>query len=108
MEKTPKRPRYATLMVDYVAYKTHLNKKFKNRKAYVEKDPRVIAAVIPGTIRKVYVKPGQKIREGDKLLILEAMKMKNIIYSEQDGVIRDISVKPGTPVAKNHVMIVME
>ncbi len=102
-KKTTDKTQYIT--VDNVKYKTQLTKKFLSRKEYEEKDPKKITAFIPGTIKKVFVKEGQKVREGDKLLTLEAMKMNNIITSPSDGNIKTINAKAGKTVAKNELLV---
>jgi len=100
-EKKP----YKSLNVEYAKYKTHLTEKFKKRKAYQAKDPRLVLAFIPGTIRKVNVKEGDAVKKGDLLLTLEAMKMKNRILSPMDGTIKKVNVKTGNIVPKNNVLV---
>ena len=102
-KKTTDKAQY--INVDNVRYKTRLTQKFINRKVYEEKDPRKITAFIPGTIRKVFVKSGQKVKEGDKLLTLDAMKMNNLISSPVDGTISILNAKPGKAVAKDELLI---
>jgi biotin carboxyl carrier protein len=108
MAETPEKKRYQSLVVDYVKYRTELTEKFRKRKAYVEKDPRKITAFIPGTVRRVFAKKGKKVREGDKLLVLEAMKMKNVIISPMDGVIKEVYAKQGETVPKEAILIELE
>lgn len=67
-----------------------------------------LRAPMPGTVLEVFVQPGQEIREGDKLLILEAMKMENVLKAPGDGVVKGIEVKTGSAVSKNEVLIVLE
>jgi biotin carboxyl carrier protein len=93
----------------YIAeYKTQLTNKFKNRKKWSPPNKNHILSVIPGTILEIMVKEKQKKKEGDILLILEAMKMANRITMPMDGVIKTIHVKKGETVPKNHVMIEIE
>jgi len=94
-----------SLTVESAKYRTLLTKKFENRKAYKEKDPRMVIAFIPGTIRKINVKEGDVVSKGDLLLTLEAMKMKNRILSPLDGTVKHVNVKSGIIVAKNCVLI---
>lgn len=96
------------LMLDDEVYKTHLTKKFRNRKKYEPVDPGLVRAFIPGTIIKVYTRKGRKVNEGDKLLILEAMKMQNIIKSPVSGRVKAVHVKKGERVHKDQLMIVIE
>ncbi len=68
----------------------------------------VLRAAMPGLVVKVEVEPGQKIKKGDSLLIVEAMKMENEIKAQSPGVVKEIKVKPGQPVEKNQILIVFE
>ncbi len=89
-------------------YKTLLTKKFKNRQPYEEPDSRFIKAFIPGTIVDIQVKKGQKVSENEPLLLLEAMKMRNIITAPVSGKIKRIAVRKGEVVSKNQLLIEME
>ena len=53
---------------------------------------------MPGLVVGVAVQVGDAVREGQKLLSLEAMKMETTLYAEQDGRVAEVLVKPGTPV----------
>ncbi len=63
---------------------------------------------MPGLILDINVKVGQEVQENDALLILEAMKMENIITSPRNGIIKSVSVKNGDAVEKNHLLIEFE
>ena len=65
-----------------------------------------LRAPMPGMVLKVLVKEGEEIKKGSNLLILEAMKMENIIKSPADVVVKSIKVSPSDKVEKNQVMIV--
>lgn len=67
-----------------------------------------IKAPMPGLILEISVDSGQEVKEGDPLLILEAMKMENVITSPRDGVVKEISVSKGDAVEKNHTLITFE
>ena len=56
---------------------------------------REIKTSMPGRIVKVFVKEGDKVREGQAVLVLEAMKMQNDIVSDVTGVVRKIHFKAG-------------
>lgn len=64
-----------------------------------------LAAPLPGIIVSVDVKPGDKIKLGQKLLVLEAMKMENNINSDVDGVVAKICVSKGDSVMEGDVLI---
>ena len=97
--------KYKGLNIEGLKYRTLLTEKFQKRKAYKEKDPKMILAFIPGTIRKISVKEGDQVKQGDLLIILEAMKMKNRILAPADATIKKINVKTGIIVPKNEVLI---
>jgi biotin carboxyl carrier protein len=67
-----------------------------------------IKAPMPGIIIGIEVKEGDKIKEGDTLLILEAMKMENAILSSKDATVKSILVKNGDTVEKNKLLIELE
>lgn len=94
-----------SLIIEDVRYKTRLSKKFLARKNYVPQDPKKIISFIPGTIANVFVKKGSKVKEGEKLLELEAMKMVNTIFSPADGVLKEVHVKTGDLVSKNQLLL---
>ena len=64
-----------------------------------------IKAPMPGLVIDVRVSEGDSVKKGDPILVLEAMKMENIIKSPTDGIIKKINVKKGLAVEKNQVMI---
>ncbi len=97
--------RFNTLIVDGTKYRTLLTKKFKNRSKFQEKNPGMVKAFIPGTIVKVRARKGKRVKEGDLLMVLEAMKMRNVVASPVDGVIRKVHVKVSDIVSKNQLLI---
>jgi biotin carboxyl carrier protein len=99
-----------TIVLGYgaVKYKTLLTRKYLNRKPYEPVDPQKLISFIPGTILNVYVKKGQEVVAGEKLLILEAMKMKNEILSPFNGTIEELFVKEGERVPKNQVLLIVQ
>lgn len=95
-------------VVEFRKYTTELNRKFLDRKPYVPKDESKICSFIPGTITKIYVKEGQRVVEGQPLMILEAMKMKNTLFADSPGLIVKINVTEGERVAKSKVIFEMD
>lgn len=93
--------------VEEFRYKTKLTEKYKNRKAYEIPNEKELKAFIPGTIQKVLLAAGSKVKEGDVILILEAMKMYNQITAPFDGKIKKILVKEGDRVSKDALMVLM-
>ena len=64
-----------------------------------------VRAPMPGMVLQILVKEGQPIIKGDSLIILEAMKMENIIKSPVDAVVKLIKVKVGYKLEKNQLLI---
>lgn len=69
---------------------------------------RDVGAPMPGLILDVVVTEGDEVKKGDKLLVLEAMKMENIIKSPGDGKIKTISVAKGESVDSGQKLILFE
>jgi len=64
-----------------------------------------LKAPMPGLVLKVLVSEGDEVKKGDSLLVLEAMKMENIIKSPGDVVVKSIKIKPADKVEKNQILI---
>lgn len=71
-------------------------------------DLRQIEAPLPGTIWKVETQVGATVKEGDTVLILEAMKMENEIMAEIDGTVKEILVQKGDAVQAGDVLVILE
>lgn len=67
-----------------------------------------IKAPMPGLILEVNVVPGQEVKEGSNLLVLEAMKMENTLVAPRDGVVKSVAINKGQTVDKNQLLIEME
>lgn len=67
-----------------------------------------IKAPMPGLILEVNVKEGDEVKEGDYLLVLEAMKMENTLTAPRDGVVKSVTVAKSDTVEKNQLLIEME
>lgn len=67
-----------------------------------------IKAPMPGMVINVAVTEGQQVKEGDRILILEAMKMENSIVIHADAVIKRIAVNAGQAVDKGQVLVELE
>ena len=74
----------------------------------VVKNTKIIKCPMPGLIVSIDVKQGQTVEDGDKLCTVEAMKMENIIRSEESGVIKEVFCKEGDSLAADEVMIEFE
>lgn len=67
-----------------------------------------VKAPMPGLVLNIMVAPGQEVHKGDPLLILEAMKMENVLKSAGDGKVKAIAVQKGVAVEKGQLLIEME
>ena len=97
-----------TFIIDDTEYTTRYTGKYERRTPYTPPNPKHVLAFIPGVIQEVCVTPGQKVRWGDSLLVLEAMKMKNDVTADFDGTIRDVKIKKGDRVMKKQLLIEFE
>lgn len=60
---------------------------------------------MPGMVLKILVKAGDGVSKGDPLMILESMKMENVLKAAHNGIVADISVQEGTSVEKNQLLL---
>ncbi|WP_394276511.1 biotin/lipoyl-containing protein [Luteococcus sp.] len=67
-----------------------------------------MTAPMPGVVLSVSAKPGQSVKRGDPLLVLEAMKMKNELRAQRDGTVASVPVEAGAQVAFGDVLVVFE
>jgi biotin carboxyl carrier protein len=101
--------------VDGFAYKIDIQgleepkpgRRHKTSHAAAEK-AGAINAIMPGLIVKILKKEGQKVEAGEKVIILEAMKMQNELQSKVSGTIKQILVKEGESVEMRQVLVVIE
>ena len=105
MDNEEQKPELHIFNFENVEYKTRYTKKFETRKPYTIPDPRQIFAFIPGQILKVFVKENHKVRKGEPVLILQAMKMNNILLAPMNGVVKKIYVKVGETVPKSQMLV---
>ena len=73
-----------------------------------EKKMNEVKAPMPGLVLRMMVKEGDAVKKGDALLVLEAMKMENVIKSTGEGVVKIILAQIKQAVDKNQVLMVME
>ena len=67
-----------------------------------------IKAPMPGLVISIAVTEGQEVKEGDRILVLEAMKMENSILIHADGKIKRVAVKAGQAVDKGQVLVELD
>jgi biotin carboxyl carrier protein len=96
------------LNIDTSLYLTRISTKFKNRKPYQPADPRIILSFIPGTVLQIFILPGQWVKKGEVLMILDAMKMQNKLICNMDGKVSSVSVRKGDRVSKGSLLLELE
>ena len=67
-----------------------------------------IEAHITGTVWKIEVSPGDKVEEGDTVVILESMKMEMPVEAEDPGVVKEIVCQEGQSVSEGDTLVVLE
>jgi biotin carboxyl carrier protein len=65
----------------------------------------VLTAPIPGVVLEVFVAPGDSLRRGDPILVLEAMKMRNTIRAPRDAIVLEVPVEAGQPVGPGDLLV---
>jgi pyruvate carboxylase len=70
-------------------------------------DSTHLGSSMPGMVVKVAASEGDEVTKGQKLLVLEAMKMETTVYAEKDGTVEQVLVKPGTQVETGDLMMVI-
>ena len=64
-----------------------------------------VKAPMPGLVLSVLINEGDTVKKGDNLLVLEAMKMENMIKSPTDGIVKKVEIKQSDKVEKNQLLI---
>ena len=70
--------------------------------------PGTIVAEMQGTIVDIMTKEGKKVKKGESLFVIEAMKMENIVSSPIDGIVKELSITKGSPVSKGDIILIIE
>lgn len=99
---------YKTFILDDTEYKTTYTKKFANKDGYTAPDPKKIYATIPGTTREIFVKVGDKVEKGEKLIAFDAMKMHNKVFAPRPGKVKTIYVEKDKAFKMKALLMVLE
>jgi len=67
-----------------------------------------VGAPMPGKISTIAVKPGQQVKEGERLLSIEAMKMETAVYAPRDATVASVEVKTGSVIATGDLIVVLD
>jgi len=114
VEKADRKTKEITLSVNGQIYKTSIKEPIDqllsnmgmDLKSMQKAEP--VKAPMPGMVLKVLVTPGQQINKGDALVILEAMKMENVLKASSSATVKAIKVNERTAVEKGTVLIELE
>ncbi len=71
----------------------------------VEDLSKKLISPMPGLVKSISIKKGQPIKQGQELIVIEAMKMENILNSEKDCIVDDVLIKEGSSVSTDEVLI---
>jgi propionyl-CoA carboxylase alpha chain len=69
---------------------------------------KTLRCPMPGLVVSISVTPGQKVRAGEALAIVEAMKMENVLRAERDATVRELKAKPGDVLAVDAAILEFE
>lgn len=102
------KPKYEVFVVNTAQYYTLHTKKYGARKRWQPADPNELRSFIPGTILEVYVKEGQEVTAGEKLIKYESMKMQTILEMPFTGTVKEVLVGIGDKFRKDQLLILLE
>ncbi len=103
-----------SVKVNNIVYKVALKDKMDEllvklgMEAMLEAKTEDLKAPMPGLILEIAVEKGQAVAKGDKLLILEAMKMENVIKAGGEGIVADVKVNVSDSVENGQILITFE
>ena len=66
---------------------------------------RFLLSPMPGLLAEMAVKPGQEVKAGERLVVIEAMKMQNVILAERDATVDEVLAKEGESLAVDQPVI---
>ena len=69
---------------------------------------KYLLSPMPGLLREVAVAVGQAVKAGERLVVIEAMKMENILRAERDGIVKAIHAEPGASLAVDEIILEFE
>ena len=63
---------------------------------------------MPGLLVQVAVKPGQEVKAGERVAVIEAMKMENVLLASADGVVKEVRAQQGDSLAVDQAIVEFE
>jgi methylmalonyl-CoA carboxyltransferase 1.3S subunit len=92
----------------YTQHATHTAARPNSYGGIWESNGKVCRSPVTGLVIKVNVEPGQSVKEGELMLVLEAMKMETNVTAPHAGIVKNIHVAPGDSVKTNQVLVECE
>lgn len=96
------------LKIENGEYETQETVKYQKRKKYTPIYNGEIRAIMPGKVRQILVKQGDSIKKGTPLIVIEAMKMNNIIKSNYEGIVKEIRCNENEFIEKDSIIAKIE
>ena len=103
-----KQNQFREIALESGTFQTQVTRKFPLRKPYERRKPGIVKAVIPGVVAEVVANVGKAVKQGDTMMILEAMKMLNRVMAPLHGTVKAVHVSAGETVTKGQVLIEIE
>lgn len=69
---------------------------------------RYVMSPMPGLLVQVNVQPGQTVQSGERVAVIEAMKMENVLFAARDGVVKQVMAKPGESLSVDQLIVEFE
>jgi propionyl-CoA carboxylase alpha chain len=69
---------------------------------------RYVLSPMPGLLVEVSVQPGQKVQAGERVAVIEAMKMENVLFATQDGVVKSVVASKGESLTVDQMIVEFE
>ena len=97
--------KYISIRIDDSYYETLPIEKYENRQVWQPNNKKHLTSNIPGEVIDILVKVKDKVKAGETVILIEAMKMNNMLSFSIDGIVKKIHIKKGDKVKKNHLLI---
>ncbi|HPP98024.1 MAG TPA: acetyl/propionyl-CoA carboxylase subunit alpha, partial [Ottowia sp.] len=69
---------------------------------------KFVLSPMPGLLVQVAVQPGQKVQAGERVAVIEAMKMENVLLASADGVVKEVKARQGDSLAVDQAIVEFE
>ena len=69
---------------------------------------KYVLSPMPGLLVQVAVQPGQEVKAGERVAVIEAMKMENVLFASADGVVKEVKAQQGDSLAVDQAIVEFE